>query len=90
MLLPQPRPMWLSRWGPARDRQGRQRPRRRLAVHSLEFLEDRTVPSTLTRRSSLKDIPATPGFSSAMPSKPPTPTQAQPRIPSLSVPAPTR
>ena len=48
MLLPQSRPMWLSKFRRDRDRQGRERPRRRLAVHSLECLEDRTVLSSIS------------------------------------------
>src|SRR5271166_3688832 len=48
MLLPQSRPMWLSKFRRDRDRQGRKRPRRRLAVHSLECLEDRTVLSSIS------------------------------------------
>ena len=48
MLLPRSRRMWLSKFRPARDRRGRQRPQRRLAVRSLEFLEDRTVLSSIT------------------------------------------
>jgi hypothetical protein len=48
MLLLQPRPMWLSKFRPARDRRGRQRPQRRTSVPRLEVLEDRTVLSTLT------------------------------------------
>ena len=48
MLMPQSRPMWLSKFRPDRDRQGRERPRRRLAVHSLECLEDRTVLSSIS------------------------------------------
>ena len=52
-----PRPRTLKRknrkFRPDRDRQGRKRPRGRLAVHSLECLEDRTVLSSISTTTEL-------------------------------------